>query len=211
SPSEETLSEYKSRDRDGKKLKKRIGNSVSAPPITEDAVQISLGANINFSEEVRPAIAHGCEFIGLYRTEFDFFREGKQPDEESLVADYSMVLKAAKGAPVTIRTIDVGIDQKSWDGVNPSLGVRGLRFCLENTDLFKKQLRSLYRASVNGPMRILLPFVSSVDDLDTAREIIGEVRAELDLRRQGYDPGIPVGVMIETPAAAQTCDLMASC
>jgi phosphoenolpyruvate-protein phosphotransferase (PTS system enzyme I) len=210
SPSEETLEEYKNRTRDEKKSKKRGGSMASAPSVTEDSVPISLGANINFSEEVRAAITNGCESIGLYRTEFDFFREGKQPDEEALVADYSLVLKSAKGAPVTFRTIDVGIDQKSWDGVNMNLGVRGLRFCLENTDVFKKQLRSLYRASVFGPMRILLPFVSTVDDLDSAHEILGEVRSELDLRRQSYDPEVPIGVMIETPAAAQTCDLMAS-
>jgi phosphotransferase system enzyme I (PtsI) len=209
SPTEETLAEYKGRDRDGRKLKKKAGASVSAPSVTEDGIPVSLGANINFSEEVRAAIANGCETIGLYRTEFDFFREGKQPDEESLIADYSLVLKTAKGAPVTFRTIDVGIDQKTWDGVNPNLGVRGLRFCLENTDVFKKQLRSLYRASVNGPMRILLPFVSTVDDLDAAREIIVEVRQELDEKRQSYAPRVPIGVMIETPAAAQTCDLMA--
>ena len=210
SPSDATMEEYRNFNHNAKKLKKKPAAAKSSPSITEDNVRISLGANINFSEEVRSAIANGCESIGLYRTEFDFFREGKQPDENSLVADYSFVLKSAKGAPVTIRTIDVGIDQKSWDGVNTNLGVRGLRFCLENKDLFKKQLRSLYRASVNGPMRILLPFVSSVDDLDAAREIIAEVRAELDLRRRAYDPGVPVGVMIETPAAAQTCDLMAS-
>src|SRR5262245_20226936 len=208
SPSDETLAQYKNRDRDGKKLKKKQIPTVSTPSITEDAVQISLGAYINFSEEVRSASAQGCEFIGLYRTEFDFFREGKQPDEESLVADYSLVLKSAKGAPVTFRTIDVGIDQKSWD-VNINLGVRGLRFCLENTDIFKKQLRSLYRASVHGPTRILLPFVSSVDDLDSAHTVIQEVRRELQARRHRYDPNVPIGVMIETPAAAQTCDLMA--
>src|SRR5438874_2556023 len=149
SPSEETQAEYKSRDRDGRRIKKRAGASASAPSVTEDGASVSLGANINFSEEVRSAIACGCESIGLYRTEFDFFREGRQPDEESLVADYSLVLKTAKGAPVTFRTIDVGIDQKGWDGVNPNLGVRGLRFCLENAHVFKKQLRSLYRASVN--------------------------------------------------------------
>jgi phosphotransferase system enzyme I (PtsI) len=210
SPSDATLAEYKNRDREGRKLKKRPGASIADPSVTEDAVHISLGANINFSEEIRSAVAHGCGFIGLYRTEFDFFREGKQPDEESLVADYSLVLKAAKGAPVTFRTIDVGIDQKSWDGVNMNLGVRGLRFCLENTDIFKKQLRSLYRASVNGPTRILLPFVSSVDDLDSAHAVLEEVRQELRARRQAYDPNVPIGVMIETPAAAQTCDLMAS-
>jgi len=210
SPSDETVAQYKNRDRDGKKLKKKPVPSVSAPSITEDSVQISLGANINFSEEVRAATAQGCEFIGLYRTEFDFFREGKQPDEESLVADYSLVLKSAKGSPVTFRTIDVGIDQKSWDGVNMNLGVRGLRFCLENPDIFKKQLRSLYRASVHGSTRILLPFVSSVDDLDAAHAVIEEVRRELQVRRHRYDPNVPIGVMIETPAAAQTCDLMAS-
>jgi phosphotransferase system enzyme I (PtsI) len=209
-PSDETLAAYKSRDRDGKKLKKKVSPTTSSPAVTEDAVKISLGANINFSEEIRSAVAYGCSFVGLYRTEFDFFREGKQPEEEALVADYSLVLKSAKNAPVTFRTIDVGIDQKSWDGVNMNLGVRGLRFCLENTDIFKKQLRSLYRASVHGPTRILLPFVSSVDDLDAAHVILAEVRHELDVRRQPYDRNVPIGVMIETPAAAQTCDLMAS-
>src|SRR5206468_10954370 len=120
----------------------------------------------------------------LYRIVLDFFREGRQTDEQYVVADYSLSLNTATGAPVTFRTIDVGIDQKSWDGVNPNLGVRGLRFCLENTHVFKKQLRSLYRASVNGRMRILLPFVSTVDDLDAACEIIMDVRRELDLKRQ---------------------------
>src|SRR5205823_6137286 len=83
-----TLSEYRSRGYDGRRPKKETGSSASAPSLTEDRVQVSLGANINFSEEVRPAIAHGCESIGLYRTEFDFFREGKHPDEEALTADY---------------------------------------------------------------------------------------------------------------------------
>jgi phosphotransferase system enzyme I (PtsI) len=210
SPSEDTIAEYKGRGRVGKKPKRNNHASASAPSVTEDGVAISLGANINFSEEIRSAVANGCESIGLYRTEFDFFRHGKQPDEESLVTDYSLVLKTAKGIPVTFRTIDVGIDQKSWDGINSNLGVRGLRFCLENKDVFKKQLRSIYRASVNGPARILLPFVSTLDDLDTAHEIIAEVRAELDLKRQSYESRLPIGVMIETPAAAQTCDLMAS-
>ncbi len=210
SPSEDTLAEYKGRGRSGKKPKRNNSALASAPSVTEDGVAISLGANINFSEEIRAAVANGCESVGLYRTEFDFFRQGKQPDEESLVADYSLVLKTAKSIPVTFRTIDVGIDQKSWDGINSNLGVRGLRFCLENKDVFKKQLRSIYRASVNGPARILLPFVSTLDDLDAAHEIIAEVREELDLKRQSFESRVPIGVMIETPAAAQTCDLMAS-
>jgi phosphotransferase system enzyme I (PtsI) len=119
-------------------------------------------------------------------------------------------LKTAKKMPVTFRTIDVGIDQKSWDGVNSNLGVRGLRFCLENQDVFRTQLRALYRASVSGNARILLPFVSTVDDLDSARDIIAGVKSELDQKKLPYDARVPIGVMIETPAAAQTCDLMAS-
>src|SRR5688572_22008989 len=95
-PSEETLEAYRSRHRDAQRLKRTARSSTSTPSISEDGVRISVAANINFSEEVRSAISNGCESIGLYRTEFDFFREGKQPDEESLVADYSVVLKAAK-------------------------------------------------------------------------------------------------------------------
>ncbi|MBI4474395.1 MAG: phosphoenolpyruvate--protein phosphotransferase [Acidobacteria bacterium] len=209
SPSDETLEQYRARTRDENRLRRKPV-SVSAPSVTEDNVRIQLGANINFSEEVKSVVANDCESIGLYRTEFDFFREGKEADEESLVADYSLVLKTAKGIPVTFRTIDVGIDQKSWDGVNTNLGVRGLRFCLENKEVFRTQLRAIYRASVHGPTKLLLPFVSTLDDLDAAREIIDDVRLELSRRNQSFDRHLPIGVMIETPAAAQTCDLMAS-
>ena len=209
SPSKETLEEYKPRVRSGRRIPTRA-RATAAPVATVDGVRISLGANINFGDEVKAVVANGCESIGLYRTEFDFFRDGHEHDEESLVADYSNVLKTAKRMPVTFRTIDVGIDQKSWDGVNSNLGVRGLRFCLENQDVFRTQLRALYRASIHGTARILLPFVSTVDDLDAARDIIADVRKELDRKRVRYDSSVPVGVMIETPAAAQTCDLMAS-
>ncbi len=208
SPSKETLEDHRSRMRP-KRAPRRARNS-AAPIMTTDGVRISLGANINFRDEVESVIQYGCESIGLYRTEFDFFRDGHQPNEDALLADYRHVLKTAKGTPVTIRTIDVGIDQKSWDGVNPNFGVRGLRFCLENQDVFRKQLRALYRASVHGAMRILLPFVSTVDELDAAHDLIAGVRRELDSKNIRYDHKTPIGVMIETPAAAQTCDLMAS-
>jgi phosphotransferase system enzyme I (PtsI) len=208
SPDKKTLEEYRRHAKPGRKTRRRAG-AASSPCVTEDGTRILLGANINFSEEVRAVAANGCESIGLYRTEFDFFREGGRPDEESLVADYSLVLKTARNIPVTFRTIDVGIDQKSWDGVNPNFGVRGLRFCLENQDIFKTQLRALFRAAKNGRARILLPFVSSVDDLDAARRIIADVKQSLAKSKQPHEPNLPVGVMIETPAAAQTCDLMA--
>jgi phosphotransferase system enzyme I (PtsI) len=208
-PSRETLEQYKPRLKTMKRPARRA-TAVPAPALTMDGVRISLGANINFREEVQTVLAAGCESIGLYRTEFDFFREGHQPGEDQLVAEYSDVLKTAKNIPVTFRTIDVGIDQKSWDGVNSNLGVRGLRFCLENQDIFRTQLRALYRSSVYGKTRILLPFVSTLDDLDAAREIIDDVKQGLIKEGLPFDAQVPIGVMIETPAAAQTCDLMAS-
>jgi phosphoenolpyruvate-protein phosphotransferase (PTS system enzyme I) len=207
-PAKETIQEYQRQTKPERKPRRR--GAVSTPCLTADGVRISLGANINFSEEVHSVVANGCESIGLYRTEFDFFREGGGPDEDALTADYALVLKTARNTPVTFRTIDVGIDQKSWDGVNSNLGVRGLRFCLENQGIFKTQLRALFRAASHGRARILLPFVSTVDDLDAAHDIIAEVKHDLAQTKEVHEPNVPIGVMIETPAAAQTCDLMAS-
>jgi phosphotransferase system enzyme I (PtsI) len=207
-PSEATLAGYRERAKVERKPRRRSYKAL--PTDTEDHVRIVLAANINFSDEVKSAVAEGCESIGLYRTEFDFFRDGKEPDEQSLIADYSAALRHAGNIPLTFRTIDIGIDHKSWDGVNSSLGVRGLRFCLENQEIFRTQLRAIYRSSIHGRTRLLLPFVSNIDDLDAARTIIEDVRLELTRRRQAFDASVPIGVMIETPAAAQTCDLMAS-
>jgi len=210
SPSEETLARYGKIATQAKISRRLAAEAASRPCATEDGVRISLGANINFIEEVHAAVECHSEFVGLYRTEFDFFREGGRNDEKSLTTDYSNVLKAAKSMPVTFRTIDVGADRNAWDTVNPSLATRGLRFCLENQELFKAQLGALFRASVKGNVRILLPFVSSIDDLDAALHIIADVKKDLSRRKEAYAPDVPIGVMIETPAAAQTCDLMAS-
>jgi phosphoenolpyruvate-protein phosphotransferase (PTS system enzyme I) len=210
SPSAETLARYSDIATQSKISRRLAAVSASRPCATEDGVRISLGANINFSEEVHAAAESHCEYIGLYRTEFDFFREGSGQNEKSLAADYSAVLKAAQSMPVTFRTIDVGTDRNTWDSVNPSLSTRGLRFCLENQSLFRAQLGALLRTSVKGNLRILLPFVSSVDELDAALSIIADVKKDLSRRKESYAPHIPIGVMIETPAAAQTCDLMAS-
>jgi phosphotransferase system enzyme I (PtsI) len=207
-PDASTLREYRQRVRQQRPTLHRA--STSAPTMTQDGVRISLGANINFSEEARSAVESGTEFIGLYRTEFDFFKEGGKPSEDELTAQYSKVLKSARPAAVTFRTIDVANDWISSDGAGSTLASRGIRFSLENQDLFKLQLRSLFRASRHGRMQILLPFVSTIDDLDAALDIIGGVKRDLVRRKKSFDRDVPVGVMIETPAAAQTCDLMAS-
>jgi phosphotransferase system enzyme I (PtsI) len=213
SPDRATLRDYRAAIRNEARLDRsnRPAKPASAAPAsaTRDGTRILLGANINFSEEVKAATANGAEFIGLYRTEFDFFRQGAHPTEEALTQDYARALETATSMMVTFRTIDVGIDSAAWDETSSHLGARGLRFSLENQDLFKTQLRAIFRAARRGKARILLPFVSTLDDLDSAVAIIEEVKEDLRKRSEQHDPRVPVGVMIETPAAAQTCDLMA--
>jgi phosphotransferase system enzyme I (PtsI) len=206
-PDPSTLREYRQRIRPRRTAPARPARIV--PATTQDGIRISLGTNINFSEEAQSAVEGGSEFIGLYRTEFDFFRESTRPTEDELTAQYSKVLKTVRPSSVTFRTIDVANDWNSRDGSGSTLASRGLRFSLENPELFRLQIRALLRASRNGYMRILLPFVSTIDDLDAALEIINGVKRDLS-RNKGSHRDVPVGVMIETPAAAQTCDLMAS-
>lgn len=207
-PDPSTVREYRQRMKQARSTHRR--RDVHIPAVTQDGIRISLGTNINFSEEARAAVETGTEFIGLYRTEFDFFREGCKPTEEELMAQYARVLRTVRPAPVTFRTIDVGPDWNSRDGTGSSLASRGLRFSLENQDVFKLQLRALFRSSRNGRMRILLPFVSTIADLDVALEIIAAVKRDLSRHKNSFDKEVPIGVMIETPAAAHTCDLMAS-
>jgi len=207
-PSEETIETYRARVREGAKTRRRLNRPTSAPCVTKDRISILLGSNINYKEEVESAVANESEAIGLYRTEFDFYRDGIAASEDRLVEDYSYVLSRAKNMPVNIRAVDAGMHE-GMDGGAAS-GARGLRFLLENRSMFRKQLRAIYRASIHGHARILLPFVSTLDELTEARGINADVRRRLTQRGVGFDEAVPIGVMIETPAAAQTCDLMAS-
>ena len=207
-PSDETIETYRVRVKEDAKTRRRLNRPTSAPCVTKDRISILLGSNINYKEEVDSAVANESEAIGLYRTEFDFYRDGSAASEDRLVEDYSYVLSRARNMPVNIRAVDAGMYERI-DGGQTS-GARGLRFLLENRSMFRKQLRAVYRASVHGHARILLPFVSTLDELTEARAINADVRRRLTQRGVGFDEAVPVGVMIETPAAAQTCDLMAS-
>jgi phosphotransferase system enzyme I (PtsI) len=209
-PSEKTLEDYRKRSKQVALSRRRLSRTIHAPCVTKDRISILLGSNINFSEEVAAVMANECEAIGLYRTEFDFFREGAPLSEDRLVADYSHVLSVARALPVNIRAIDVGMQDAGGESSPPQAGPRGLRFLLENKALFSRQLRAIYRASPHGHARIVLPFVSTLDELEEARNVLASVRSGLDRERVAYDETVPIGVMVETPAAAQTCDLMAS-
>ena len=177
--------------------------------MTKDRISVLLGANINFKDEIKTVIAKDCEAIGLYRTEFEFFRDGKQKEEDILVEDYSSLLSKAHMLPINFRTIDIGLRDGLTNGMNADSGIRGLRFCLENRDIFRTQLRAIYRASPHGHARIVLPFVSTLDELSAGMDVIADVRRRLTRSGIPFDESVPVGVMIETPSAAYICDMMA--
>jgi phosphotransferase system enzyme I (PtsI) len=183
------------------------------PAQTLDGCRVRLLANIEFPEEVPSVLAHGGEGVGLYRTEFLYLNREELPSEEEHFRAYSSILERMQGRPVTIRTLDLGGDKlpighRSHEP-NPALGLRAIRFTLRHPQLFRTQVRALLRASVHGKLQIMLPMVAAVGELRDAK-----VQIELnrqDLLREGKPVAekIPVGIMIETPAAALAADRLA--
>ena len=181
---------------------------------TKDGKLIKLMANIEVPEEITSAIAHGAEGIGLYRSEFLFLQPGGLPSEEAQVEAYGKVLSAMEGRSVTIRTLDLGGDKKiqamqDIDEANPILGWRAIRFCLSQPDMFLSQLRAILRASVFGKLQIMFPMISGVEELDESLELLEKAKQSLRSAQIEFDESVPVGIMIETPSAAITSDILA--
>lgn len=181
---------------------------------TTDGVRINLGANVESLVGVAAVRASGADGIGLFRTEFLYLERPDLPTEDEQLQDALSVLQAVGGLPVTFRTLDLGGDKlplaiKMRGGPNPALGVRSIRFSLDRPDIFRTQLRALYRASASGPMRIMLPLVTSTSELRRARALCAEVRAQLTAEGVPHDPDVPIGIMLETPSAVLTADLLA--
>jgi phosphotransferase system enzyme I (PtsI) len=192
----------------------RLAGLRDAPAVTPDGRRVQLMANVELPEEADEALARGAEGIGLLRTEYLYFRHQDIPDEEEQVAAYADVLRRMAGRPVVMRTLDVGGDKVSrYLGAkreyNPFLGWRGIRFCLANRTLFKTQIRAMYRAAAQGPARMMFPMVTGLEELRAARELCAECLDELAREGRPHAPDTPVGIMIETPAAAAIADLLA--
>ncbi len=181
-----------------------------AESVTLDGHWITLRANVDLPEEAAQAASSGAEGVGLMRTEFLVVGRATMPDEEEQYRAYSHVVDVFKGQPVIIRTFDVGGDKLPVGGfptdANPFLGWRAIRMCLDEPELFKTQLRALLRAAKHGDVRIMLPLVVSLDEVRQARHLLDEAAAELDARGVDYRHDLPLGVMIETPAAAVSVD-----
>jgi len=178
---------------------------------------VVLASNIETPEEVKTALGHGAEGIGLYRTEFLYLNRSQPPNEEEHYQNYRAVARQMLPYPVIIRTIDVGGDKLVQLGVsdideesNPFLGLRGIRLCLRYPDLFKVQLRAILRASVEGKLKIMYPMITSLEEVRQANQMLTEVKRELTAKNISFDNHLEIGVMIETPSAAMIADLLAA-
>ncbi|MHB1297672.1 MAG: phosphoenolpyruvate--protein phosphotransferase [Gemmatimonadaceae bacterium] len=182
----------------------------SAEAVMTDGERVTLRANVDLPDEARAAAASGAEGVGLMRTEFLVVGRATMPTEDEQVEEYGNVVRAFAGHPVVIRTYDVGGDKLPIGGFphepNPFLGWRAIRMCLDEPELFKVQLRALLRAAVFGDLRIMLPLVVSVEEVRQARFLLMEAAAELAARGVPHRADVPMGVMIETPAAAVAAD-----
>ncbi len=181
---------------------------------TEDGATIKVAANVASSAEVKHAIESGADGIGLFRSEFLYMDRMKLPSEEEQFAAYRDALEAAQGRPVTIRTLDIGGDKSAAaiqipSEENPFLGYRAIRICLNDTELFKTQLRALYRASIYGNLLIMFPMISSLEELRAAKNLATQAREELTREGIAFDSQVPLGMMIEVPAAAMLADVFA--
>lgn len=215
SPSREILDEYRLKQEQWELEQQKLQRIKSTKALTIDGTQIELLANIEVPEDVAAVRASGAAGIGLYRTEFLFMNRHDMPNEEEQFEAYKSVAKAMKGAPVTIRTLDLGADkQMNADTVvnspNPALGLRAIRLCLTEPQIFHTQLRALLRASHYGKVKILIPMLSTLSELRQTKLFLERAKASLRKERIPFDEQIELGGMIEIPAAAINAEAFAN-
>lgn len=213
-PDDDLIIDYQEKQLNQEKFESSIIRLSHLPAETKDRHLISVRANIEFLEEVATAKDHGAEGIGLYRTEFHYLRSQGLPTEDELFEDYKEVAEIIAPNPVTIRTLDLGGDRFSSDiswtkETNPALGLRAIRFCLQQPKMFRSQLRAILRASAFGNIQVMFPMISGLQELLDARKMLKEVMAELDQEGVPCDRNIKVGLMIEVPSAVTVADILA--
>lgn len=205
-PDEETLRSYRVRLQQRESLSARLAELRDLPAETADGVRIRLSANIEFPHETATCLQRGADGIGLYRTEFLYLSSTEEPSEEDHYQAYSLVVKEMSGRPVVIRTLDLGADKMGQRPLteqehNPFLGLRSIRLSLRNLDLFRPQLRAILRAAVHGDIRVMFPLITTIAELRQARMLLKVVAEDLKDAGIAYRSDIPVGMMVEVPAA----------
>jgi len=209
-PSHTDIDAYRERARQEALAEEELKHLAALDAVTTDDVRITLRANVDLPEEADLAATSGAEGVGLMRTEFLVVGRASMPDEDEQYRAYKRVVEAFGGRPVVIRTFDIGGDKLPVGGFpsepNPFLGWRAIRMCLDEPEIFGTQLRALLRAAVHGNVHIMLPLVVTVDEVRAARKLLDKAAADLERRGVPFRRDVPLGVMIETPAAAVACD-----
>jgi phosphotransferase system enzyme I (PtsI) len=213
-PEEETRTRYRARHQRLETASLTLRDLRDQPAVTPDGKRIELAANIELPGEVDTVLAAGADGIGLFRTEFFYLDRPELPDEEEQVSAYRSVAARLAPRPVIFRTMDLGGDKvASYLGTthetNPFLGYRGIRFALAHPEVFRTQLRAIYRASVHGNARMMFPMVTSLEELHSALAICRQVTDDLTKEGMAFDPNLEIGIMIETPSAVWVADIMA--
>ena len=205
-PDADILEHYRQRQLREEQRRSELTRLSQDPAVTLDRVPITLMANIELPDDIDSLEQEHTDGIGLYRTEFLFMNRAAPPDEEEQYLSYTRVIEALNGRPLTIRTLDLGADKEFDAGgsrcSNPALGLRAIRLCLKNLDLFCPQLQAILRASAHGPVRMMIPMLSNTRELKQVLELLQNAKNALQRSALAFDPNIPIGGMIEIPAAA---------
>jgi len=213
-PSGQTLGEYKKLKTRHEEHKAYLSRGSHLKAETLDGLSLQIMGNIELPEEVVSVLDHGGDGIGLYRTEFQYLTRSDFPGEDELFDKYKDVVEVMGPRPVTIRTLDINGDKaiSSSNGseeANPALGLRAIRYCLKRPDIFRTQLRAILRAAAFGNVRILIPMISSLDEIRDTKKLLNEVADSLEKEGKAYNKNIEFGIMIEVPSAVIMADVMA--
>lgn len=213
-PSEEDIQKYKSKKIDYERFKIKLQEMKGKESISRDGIKVEITANIGKPEDLEKVIENDGEGIGLFRTEFLYMDKDRLPTEEEQFEAYKTVAQELDGKPVVIRTLDVGGDKdipylNFPVEMNPFLGYRAIRICLDRKDIFKPQLRAILRASAFGNIRIMFPMISNIKEVRDAKKILEEIKEELRKENISFNEDIEVGIMVEIPAVAVHSDIFA--
>ncbi|MCB5935076.1 MULTISPECIES: phosphoenolpyruvate--protein phosphotransferase [Bacillaceae] len=213
-PTEELIEEYKKKQADYEAQLAEWAKLVNEPSISKDGVQVELVANIGTPKDVEGALHNGAEGVGLFRTEFLYMGRDELPSEEDQFAAYKAVLEGMEGRPVVVRTLDIGGDKKlSYlplpEEMNPFLGHRAIRLCLDRTDIFRTQLRALLRASVYGKLKVMFPMIATLNEFREAKKLFLEEKDNLAKEGIPTADHIELGIMVEIPSTAVLADQFA--
>ena len=217
SPGKKSLKHYRAVKRDENAKRNLLNNLSGKPAITLDGKQITLHGNIDKPADIRTIKKYDDTGVGLYRTEMMFIELNQWPDQQTHLKTYKRAVKALKGKPLTIRTMDLGADKEIQDTIdhgpmahNPAMGLRAIRRCLKEPQDFMPQLLAILRASAFGPVRIMIPMLTNIDELNQVLKLIEQAKQLLKKKNIAFDSKIPIGAMIEVPAAALAADAFAS-